>query len=239
MESRKASIKSRSSSRHRKKDGSAAKLADKEAHPKADPDKVVRYGDGQDRFDLVVKKGNKNGTGGKRLALKKSNSLSMRLEIHLDGPFGAPASNIFRAEHAVLVATGIGVTPFSSILQSLMYRYRSAKRDCPRCHLRWLGDIREAMLSLRKVDFFWINRDQKSFEWFLKLLGEMEAEQQEEESANVDNPTMGRFLDIHLYFTAALARTDMRAVGMHLAMDLLQKKVLRRILKTEKKVLRP
>ena len=26
------------------------------------------------------------------------------LEIHLDGPFGAPASNIFRAEHAVLVS---------------------------------------------------------------------------------------------------------------------------------------
>ena len=26
------------------------------------------------------------------------------LEINIDGPFGAPASNIFRAEHAVLVS---------------------------------------------------------------------------------------------------------------------------------------
>jgi len=37
------------------------------------------------------------------------------MEVNFDGPFGAPATNIFRAEHAVLVATGIGVTPFSSI----------------------------------------------------------------------------------------------------------------------------
>lgn len=49
------------------------------------------------------------------------------LKIFIDGPFGAPASNIFRAEHAVLIATGIGVTPFSSILQSIMYRYLAGK----------------------------------------------------------------------------------------------------------------
>ena len=45
------------------------------------------------------------------------------LAIYIDGPYGAPASNIFRAHHAVLIATGIGVTPFSSILQSIMHRY--------------------------------------------------------------------------------------------------------------------
>ena len=44
------------------------------------------------------------------------------LDIFVDGPFGSPSSNIYRAEHAVLIATGIGVTPFSSILQSIMHR---------------------------------------------------------------------------------------------------------------------
>jgi len=34
----------------------------------------------------------------------------------------------------------------------------------------------------------------------------------------------GRFLDLHLYFTQALQRSDVRAVGMHLAMDLLHKR---------------
>ena len=48
---------------------------------------------------------------GKKMTLKKP------LEMYVDGPFGAPSSDIFRAEHAVLIGTGIGVTPFASILQ--------------------------------------------------------------------------------------------------------------------------
>ena len=40
------------------------------------------------------------------------------LTVHILGPHSAPASTIFSSQHAVLVATGIGVTPFASILQS-------------------------------------------------------------------------------------------------------------------------
>ena len=35
-------------------------------------------------------------------------TLSEPLEIFVDGPFGSPSSNIYRAEHAVLIGTGIG-----------------------------------------------------------------------------------------------------------------------------------
>ncbi|KAL1449401.1 hypothetical protein MTO96_043978 [Rhipicephalus appendiculatus] len=38
------------------------------------------------------------------------------LTVRIDGPYGSPSSHIFRAQHAVLVAAGIGVTPFASIL---------------------------------------------------------------------------------------------------------------------------
>ena len=70
-----------------------------------------------------------------------------------------------------------------------------------------------------KVDFFWINRDQKSFEWFLQLLNQMEAEQEEEALGH------HKFLDMHIYLTAALQRTDMRAVALQTAIDILHKKV--------------
>lgn len=50
-------------------------------------------------------------------------ALIMCFQIFIDGPYGAPSSHIFRAQHAVLVGTGIGVTPFASILQSIMHRY--------------------------------------------------------------------------------------------------------------------
>jgi hypothetical protein len=101
------------------------------------------------------------------------------LEVHVDGPFGSPSSNIYRAEHAVLIGTGIGITPFASILQSVVCRYRQVKQQCPSCSHTWADSIATVMGNLRKVDFFWINRDQKSFEWFVKLLSELEIEQAE------------------------------------------------------------
>ena len=36
---------------------------------------------------------------------------------------------------------------------------------------------------------------------------------------------MERFLDMHMYITSALQKTDMKAVGLQLALDLLHKKV--------------
>ncbi|CAF4695221.1 unnamed protein product, partial [Rotaria magnacalcarata] len=51
---------------------------------------------------------------------------------------------------------------------------------------------------LQKVDFVWVNRDYKNFEWFLNLLRQFE---QEQENYLALNPNEKRFLDLHLYFT--------------------------------------
>ena len=91
------------------------------------------------------------------------------LQIYIDGPFGCPSSNVYRAEHAVLIGTGIGVTPFASILQSIMYRYWDLKKCCPNCNYKWAYSLGKSMFNLKKVDFIWINRDIKSFEWFVDL----------------------------------------------------------------------
>ena len=136
------------------------------------------------------------------------------LEIFLDGPYGAPSSHIFQAQHAVLIATGIGVTPFASILQSIMHRYWKARHSCPKCKFSWTSEIPPTVMHLRKVDFFWINRDQRSFEWFVNLLSQLEMEQ-----AEFGN-TMERFLEMHMYITSALQKNDIKAVGLQLAMDL-------------------
>jgi len=144
--------------------------------------------------------------------------LEKPLEIYIDGPFGSPSSNIYRAEHAVLIGTGIGITPFASILQSIMHRYWEIKQSCPNCSYRWTNDMENSMFKLKKVDFFWINRDQKSFEWFVNLLSQLEIEQKENGGA------MSRFLEMHMYVTSALQRTDMKAVALQLALDILHKK---------------
>ncbi|XP_037077900.1 LOW QUALITY PROTEIN: NADPH oxidase 5-like [Pollicipes pollicipes] len=140
------------------------------------------------------------------------------LEIYFDGPYGAPSSHIFRAQHAVLIGTGIGVTPFASILQSIMHRYWKNCHRCPRCQHKWTDELPASVMNLKKVDFFWINRDQRSFEWFVNLLSQLEIEQAEL------GGVMDRFLDMHMYITSALQKTDMKAVGLQLALDLLHEK---------------
>ena len=37
--------------------------------------------------------------------------------------------------------------------------------------------MRDMLFNLSKVDFFWINRDQTAFEWFVQLLSALELEQ--------------------------------------------------------------
>ncbi|XP_009278748.1 PREDICTED: NADPH oxidase 5 [Aptenodytes forsteri] len=139
------------------------------------------------------------------------------IKCYIDGPYGTPTRRIFTSEHAVLIGAGIGITPFASILQSIMYRYRRRKQSCPSCHYSWCEDLRDEEMTLRKVDFIWINRDQKHFEWFISLLTKLEMEQAEQEPG-------GRFLEMHMYMTSALSKNDMKAIGLQMALDLLAAK---------------
>ncbi|XP_038049644.1 NADPH oxidase 5-like [Patiria miniata] len=138
------------------------------------------------------------------------------IEVYIDGPYGAPSQHIFETDHAVLIGAGIGITPFASILQSIHERHKMATKRCKNCNHAWLEDT-PSLLRLKKVDFFWITRQQRSFEWFLSLLNHIELEQEEMMSSN-------RFININLYMTAALGKHDMKAIGLHMALDLIHKK---------------
>jgi predicted ferric reductase/Ca2+-binding EF-hand superfamily protein len=81
------------------------------------------------------------------------------LVAHLDGPYGSPSGHVFESRYAVLVGAGIGVTPFASILESIVLRANGHG---------------ERPSTLRKAHFFWVNRDRYSFEWFAALLAELE-----------------------------------------------------------------
>ncbi|EGN93623.1 hypothetical protein SERLA73DRAFT_189353 [Serpula lacrymans var. lacrymans S7.3] len=113
------------------------------------------------------------GTRGEFVELDPGN-LSLTLpSVRIDGPYGAPAEDVFDNEVAVLVGAGIGVTPFASILKHIWYRQK-----------------RGNMGALRRVEFFWVCRDAPSFGWFQTLLQEVEA-------AQVDP----NFLRINIYLT--------------------------------------
>jgi hypothetical protein len=112
-----------------------------------------------------------------------------RLPVLLHGPYGTPSNEIFRSRIAVLVGAGIGVTPFASILRSLMLRRESG-----------------LALGLEKVYFYWLNAGQESFEWFTDLL------------ARLETRGMSDFLELSMYLTGVRidATSGLMKIGMDL-----------------------
>ncbi|CAH7685782.1 NADPH oxidase [Phakopsora pachyrhizi] len=96
--------------------------------------------------------------------------------IRIDGPYGAPAQDVFKCEVAVLIGAGIGVTPFSSILKNIYYKQQQGN----------LG-------ALRKVQFIWLNKNIASFSWFRSLLKDLE-----------DIQTNASFLRMDMYLTGVV-----------------------------------
>ncbi|XP_053575550.1 NADPH oxidase 5 [Bombina bombina] len=182
-----------------------------------------------DQIELTAYRPRKHPTGDEiRVSLSGAESREVPFKVHdnhmlcnikcyIDGPYGTPTRRIFTSEHAVLIGAGIGITPFASILQSIMYRYRMRKQNCPSCKYSWCETLKDDDMKLRKVDFIWINRDQKFFEWFVSLLTKLELDQADEEPE-------GRFLEMHMYMTSALSMNDMKAIGLQMALDLLAEK---------------
>lgn len=137
---------------------------------------------------------------GNSSSFSRSRHKSSRGELVLvNGPYSSCARYVFDCKHVVLVGGGIGITPYASILSSLMAQFRASRLVCKNCnHINY---HRKGLLEnrrLKKVDFIWVNRDQKNFEWFLNLLRQFEQEQEYYLASNSDEK---RFLDIHLYFT--------------------------------------
>ncbi|XP_033725536.1 NADPH oxidase 5-like isoform X2 [Pecten maximus] len=154
---------------------------------------------------------------------RKEKTKAVRVQCFIDGPYGTATREIYETEHAVLVGAGIGITPMASILQSVMYRYKASLRTCPHCHKDFYGEIPETTMKLKKVDFVWVNRDQKAFEWFVSLLTQLEVDQAEIET-NGGPAGSHRIIDMHMFMTAAQKKTDMKGIGLQMALDLMHKK---------------
>jgi len=76
------------------------------------------------------------------------------VELFVDGPYGSASEDVFAYSAMILVGAGIGVTPFASILRTLSIQMKQGRLETP----------------LKKVQFYWVCRDEKEFEMFKELL---------------------------------------------------------------------
>jgi predicted ferric reductase/Ca2+-binding EF-hand superfamily protein len=110
------------------------------------------------------------------------------LAVQVDGPYGSPSAHVFESRCAVMVGAGIGVTPFASVLECLAERAKAGESE------------------LKKLYFFWLNRDSRSFEWFAELLLRLE---------QLDEP---KLVDIQICMTGG--RGNVAAAALNLARNL-------------------
>ena len=121
---------------------------------------------------------------------KKTNPAAVPT-VYIDGPYGAPAEDLYNYEVALLVGAGIGVTPAASLLKSVWYRY-----------------YRKAPMPLRKLYFVWLNREKEDFAWFQSLLSSLE------------DTVPTTMLEIHTYITGKQSIEDIHNIAMNSSEDL-------------------
>lgn len=110
-------------------------------------------------------------------------------KIMLEGPFGGGNQDWYKFEVAVMVGGGIGVTPYASILNDLVFGTSTN---------RYSG------VSCKKVYFLWICPSHKHFEWFIDVLRDVE----KKDVTNV--------LEIHIFITQFFHKFDLRTTMLYI-----------------------
>lgn len=106
------------------------------------------------RLDIHVRN-NGDWSGALHNLANRDHCQKKKWKAYVDGPYSAPTSSIYRSEVAILIAGGIGVTPFASTLQSILLNRQARKK---------------ILASDQMIHFHWLNRTQQSYDWFLDLL---------------------------------------------------------------------
>lgn len=73
---------------------------------------------------------------------------SPNIKLKISGPFASPCDKIYDFEAAIFVSTGIGITPFVSLLKDIANKYVKGE------------------LFLKKIDVIFINNRNDQYDWF-------------------------------------------------------------------------
>ncbi|XP_022845462.1 respiratory burst oxidase homolog protein A-like [Olea europaea var. sylvestris] len=137
-------------------------------------------------------------------------------KLLIDGPYGAPAQDYFKYDVLLLVGLGIGATPFISILKDLlnnivkMEEQADSISDFSRHSDQSLGSIsspsvnkvytkQKKTLRTTNAYFYWVTREQGSFDWFKGVMDEV---------AELDQRGV---IEMHNYLTSVYEEGDARS----------------------------
>ncbi|XP_071919153.1 respiratory burst oxidase homolog protein A-like [Coffea arabica] len=137
-------------------------------------------------------------------------------KLLIDGPYGAPAQDYWKYDVLLLVGLGIGATPFISILKDLlnnivkMEEQADSVTDFSRHSDQINGSTtspsldkvsgkRKKTLRTTNAYFYWVTREQGSFDWFKGVMNEV---------AELDQRGV---IEMHNYLTSVYEEGDARS----------------------------
>ncbi|KAF2288430.1 hypothetical protein GH714_007428 [Hevea brasiliensis] len=124
-------------------------------------------------------------------------------KILIDGPFGAPAQDYKKYDVVLLVGLGIGATPMISIVKDIINNMkeeddRDTALEGGRATPNNYNNNKKGFKT-RKAYFYWVTREQGSFEWFKGIMNEV---------AEMDDKGV---IELHNYCTSVYEEGDARS----------------------------
>ncbi|GMJ02665.1 respiratory burst oxidase homologue D [Hibiscus trionum] len=123
-------------------------------------------------------------------------------KIFIDGPYGAPAQDYKKYDVLLLVGLGIGATPMISIVKDIINNMKMEEDSIPISAMENGNCSNKANnkgFNTRKAYFYWVTREQGSFEWFKGIMNEV---------AEMDEK---KVIELHNYCTSVYEEGDARS----------------------------
>jgi predicted ferric reductase len=111
----------------------------------------------------------------------------------IDGPLGAPAQNYTGYKRLILIAAGIGATPFASILSDYLHKIKNGNNN------------------IEAVDFYWVIRSYIATSWLIDLFKEIMKYDTEKK------------INFNLMFTCSQQKYDFRSFFLWHGLELLKR----------------
>ncbi|KAI4336452.1 hypothetical protein L6164_014977 [Bauhinia variegata] len=123
-------------------------------------------------------------------------------KILIDGPYGAPAQDYKKYDVVLLVGLGIGATPMISIVKDIINNMKmqdSEELENGRGIPQQRSSTQSKISNTKKAYFYWVTREQGSFEWFKGIMNEV---------AEMDEKGV---IELHNYCTSVYEEGDARS----------------------------
>lgn len=117
----------------------------------------------------------------------------------IDGPYGAPAQDYKNYDVLLLVGLGIGATPLISIVKDVLNNIKQQKEMEKGIVESGAKSNKRKPFLTRRAYFYWVTREQGSFEWFRGVMNEV-----------AENDRDG-VIELHNYCTSVYEEGDARS----------------------------